>query len=216
MRYKNYIFDLYGTLIDIHTDENQQALWDFMSKYLEDNFGTTVTSEVLRRDYRIICTEEEQKLAEQNGSKHPEIKIENVWQRLIGKDVTIEEMRKLCNTFREKSRDKLVRYDGVAELLNRIKADGGKIYLLSNAQRLFTEKELEDTDLVKYFDDIFISSDFSGRNPFNSLEIVPSIEELYSSSLFESSSSFKSPYFKINFASFFLENLTFTVTEIAN
>lgn len=165
MRYKNYIFDLYGTLIDIHTDENQQELWDFMSKYLEDNFETTVTSEVLRKDYRIICTEEEQKLAEQNGSKHPEIKIENVWQRLIGKDVTIEEMRKLCNTFREKSRDKLVRYDGVAELLNRIKADGGKIYLLSNAQRLFTEKELEDTDLVNYFDDIFISSDLGIKKP---------------------------------------------------
>ena len=26
--YKNYIFDLYGTLVDINTDENKRYLWD--------------------------------------------------------------------------------------------------------------------------------------------------------------------------------------------
>ena len=165
MRYKNYIFDLYGTLIDIHTDENQQELWDFMSKYLEDNFSTTVTPEQLCRDYVSICADEEQKLAAKNGSNYPEIKIEDVWQRLIGREVASIEMKTLCNTFREKSRDKLVRYDGVEDLLHRIKSDGGKIFLLSNAQRLFTEKELEDTDLIKYFDDIFISSDLGIKKP---------------------------------------------------
>ena len=26
--YKNYIFDLYGTPVDIHTDEEQELLWE--------------------------------------------------------------------------------------------------------------------------------------------------------------------------------------------
>lgn len=26
--YKNYIFDLYGTLVDIHTDEEQKEVWE--------------------------------------------------------------------------------------------------------------------------------------------------------------------------------------------
>lgn len=30
MRYKNYIFDLYGTLVDIHTEEDSQELWEKM------------------------------------------------------------------------------------------------------------------------------------------------------------------------------------------
>lgn len=30
MRYKNYIFDLYGTLVDIHTEEDSQEIWEKM------------------------------------------------------------------------------------------------------------------------------------------------------------------------------------------
>ena len=165
MKYRNYIFDLYGTLIDIHTDESQGILWEFMADYLYVNFLTKTTADKLLKDYKAICAEEEKKLAAINGSNYPEIKIEKVWGRLIGKPVSEEEMRKLCVTFRKKSRDKLVRYDGVAELMKRIKADGGKVFLLSNAQRLFTESELEDTELLQYFDDIFISSDQGIKKP---------------------------------------------------
>ena len=31
--YKNYIFDLYGTLVDIHTDEEQMLLWNKLSAF---------------------------------------------------------------------------------------------------------------------------------------------------------------------------------------
>ena len=33
MRYQNYVFDLYGTLVDIHTDEEQQMLWEKMAMF---------------------------------------------------------------------------------------------------------------------------------------------------------------------------------------
>ena len=51
MKYKNYIFDLYGTLIDIHTDENEMMLWEFMVDYLKEHFGTITIPEKLKDDY---------------------------------------------------------------------------------------------------------------------------------------------------------------------
>ena len=165
MKYKNYIFDLYGTLIDIHTDEEQPGLWAFMADYLKSNFGTAYDPVELRKDYLRICADEEKSLGERNGSRYPEIKIEWVWTRLIGRPCPEADMRRLCNAFRDKSRDKLVKYEGVPETLSAIKSDGGKVFLLSNAQRLFTEKELEVTGLTQYFDDIFISSDLEIKKP---------------------------------------------------
>lgn len=165
MNYANYIFDLYGTLIDIHTDEGDMNLWQYMADYLKQHFDVTTTAEKLQQDYLQICAEEEKKLAAKNGSKHPEIKIEWVWNRLIGKPCSDDEMKKLCVSFREKSRDKFICYEGVHTNLQAIKDAGGKVYLLSNAQRLFTEKELLDADLEQYFDDIFISSDMGVKKP---------------------------------------------------
>lgn len=165
MKYKNYIFDLYGTLIDIHTDTKQIELWEFMSDYLEKKFDKKIEPKKLKQEYAKLYKAEEKGLAKAMNTKYPEIKVEWVWEKLIGKEILDVEMSELCNTFRTKSRDKLERYEGVAELLSAIKEAGGNVYLLSNAQRLFTERELELTDLPKYFDDIFISSDVGIKKP---------------------------------------------------
>ncbi len=165
MQYKNYIFDLYGTLVDIHTDEEMPQLWEFMSDYLKGNFGTAIDAADLRSEYLRICALEEKELAAQNGSKYPEIKIEWVWEKLIGKPCSEDEMRSLCISFREKSRDKLEVYSGVFDAFSAIKKNNGMVFLLSNAQRIFTEKELDDTGLKPWFDDIFISSDHGIKKP---------------------------------------------------
>lgn len=190
--YETYIFDLYGTLIDIHTDEEGPLLWEKMADYLKENFAAEYTPKVLRKRYLEICAEEEQNLAKESGAEFPEIKIEKVWVRLVleghrngqcqkhsDNDRAIEqqgdekadnletsdEIRALCIFFREASRDKLVVYEGVTETLDKLKKMGKGIYLLSNAQRVFTEKELSDSGLSDYFDDIFISSDQGIRKP---------------------------------------------------
>ena len=53
----------------------------------------------------------------------------------------------------------------MTELLDTIKANGGCIYLLSNAQRTFTENELNMLGLTPYFDGICISSDEECSKP---------------------------------------------------
>ncbi len=199
--YDNYIFDLYGTLIDIHTDEEQPKLWEKMCDYLKTNFGAEYTAKALRKRYLEICAEEEKELQKRNGADFPEIQIEDVWGKLICEKADMvahnddvsnydnasnhdnvsnhdsndysknllspdsQKIRTLCVYFREASRDKLVVYEGVHEIMKKLKEMGKGIYLLSNAQRAFTEKELEDTGLTDYFDDIFISSDKGIKKP---------------------------------------------------
>ena len=178
--FDNYIFDLYGTLIDIHTDEEQPALWEKMALYLEKEYGSKYTSKALRKRYLEICKDEENKLQKKNGARWPEIRIEDVWVRLILEGAQSEsdivscdpklfanspEIRQFCVYFRELSRDKLVVYDGVIETIDELKKSGKGIFLLSNAQRAFTEKELEIAGLTDYFDDIFISSDKGIKKP---------------------------------------------------
>lgn len=67
--------------------------------------------------------------------------------------------------FRILSTDYVKLYDGVIDLLEALKKKGKKIYLLSNAQRIFTEYEMHTLGIAKYFDDIFISSTCGVKKP---------------------------------------------------
>lgn len=50
-------------------------------------------------------------------------------------------------------------------MLSAVKESGRKIYLLSNAHRIFTEYEMNALGITKYFDGIFISSDEGCKKP---------------------------------------------------
>ena len=56
-------------------------------------------------------------------------------------------------------------YPNTLKVLKALKDAGKKVYLLSNAQRVFTWQELTGTGIVDYFDDIFISSDEGCKKP---------------------------------------------------
>lgn len=55
--YKNYIFDLYGTLIDINTDEWQAALWKKLAM-LYDYRGAHYSWNEIKREYGRLVDEE--------------------------------------------------------------------------------------------------------------------------------------------------------------
>ena len=56
--YQDYIFDLYGTLVDIRTDEEQRVLWNKMSLFF-GYYGAVYAPEELRRMYRKLVTDKE-------------------------------------------------------------------------------------------------------------------------------------------------------------
>ena len=168
MKYQNYIFDLYGTLIDINTDEWSAQLWKKMA-ILYGYYGAAYTYKGLGREYGRLVDKEKKAVRR----RHPDysvidIKIEKVFRALFtqkGVKVKKATVLEVCEVFRCFSTKYIRLYDGVIDLLDTIKAHGGKIFLLSNAQRTFTENELNMLGLTKYFDGICISSDEECSKP---------------------------------------------------
>ncbi len=160
--YKNYIFDLYGTLIDINTNEWDIDLWNKMSVWYGYN-GAFYSAEELNSTYGKLVDEEKEKVHKKhNNYTVIDIKIENVFKKLYtekGVKVTKAQVLETAAVFRCYSTVYIKLYDGVIDLLDTLKAKGKKIYLLSNAQRSFTENEIKMLGLEKYFDGIVISSD---------------------------------------------------------
>ena len=161
--YKNYVFDLYGTLADIHTDETRPALWRAMAERYASE-GAAYSPRELRESYLRICAE----LTAGADSPWPDIRIQEVFARLyVEKGVCPEpsRVRATALAFRRLSTTHLRLYAGAKELLSALRDAGRGVYLLSNAQRLWTEAELRSLGLWDRFDDIVISSDYGCCKP---------------------------------------------------
>lgn len=158
--YENYIFDLYGTLVDIHTNEKKASLWKNMSQYMALQ-GAFYTPSDLRKAYHSY-------IEELRTTPETEVNLAPVLRRLYtekGISPTQEAVAHWALIFRALSLNHVRLFDGAAELLSKLRRRGKKIYLLSNAQRLFTEPEMRSLDIYERFDDVFLSSDIGYQKP---------------------------------------------------
>lgn len=165
--YRNYIFDLYGTLVDIRTDESKSTLWEKMSLFY-GYYGADYTPEELQKTYTgLVQTEEDTKVRYVHEA-YPEIPIEKVFCQMY-QNKGIEPSKELvCHTgqmFRVLSTHHVKLYAGAESLLESLRKAGKKVYLLSNAQRIFTEHELFYLKIHDCFDGILISSDYGVKKP---------------------------------------------------
>ena len=159
--YQNYVFDLYGTLVDIHTDEEIPELWEKLTIFYASK-GAVYSSGEIKEVYAELCSKEKQRVREEYNVVHADIRIEDVFQELFErKGVKVSEELVACtsNFFRLLSLDYVKLYDGVVDLLDALRKKGKNIILLSNAQRSFTEPEIRYLGLYDKFDKIYISSD---------------------------------------------------------
>lgn len=155
--YDNYIFDLYGTLIDIHTNENKPYLFQKISEFYSAN-GAIYSPKEFKKQYLHYIVLERSK----SDNPYYEHEIGNVFANLyLDKGVKPDDalIRYTARIFRIISRTKMAVYDGVFELFDKIHQKGGRVFLLSNAQSLFTLPELKETGLYECFDGVLISSE---------------------------------------------------------
>ena len=160
--YKNFVFDLYGTLLDIRTNENKPYLWKKMSE-IYSAMGAVYLPAELKKTFRDL----ERQLADalpENGEPDLRLVFMELFHRK-GMDSDALLVRNAAITFRALSRSKLCVYEGVQEALQDLKARGKGVYLLSNAQTDFTRPELAMTGLEQYFDGIVISSEVGFKKP---------------------------------------------------
>lgn len=169
MGYRHCIFDLYGTLVDIHTDEDSPRLWKSMAEQYRRR-GAGWEPEALRDGYLRLVGELEGASALRGDAHeaHPEIQIEEVFRRLYqekGVDPAPEAVERTGLEFRRRSTRYLRLYPGAAELLRGLRAQGRGVWLLSNAQGLFTRWELDRLGLTGLFDGVYLSSDYGCKKP---------------------------------------------------
>ncbi len=174
MDYDIYVFDLYGTLVDICTDERDENVWKKLSLFF-GYYDAHYEPEELKLCYgqmvKLRESEMKNELLIQRNDSHeafPEIDITEVFQKLYEKKgVHPDEMLTLHTGqfFRVLSTEYVKVYNGTREMLRYLKDCGKKIYLLSNAQRIFTEYEMHVLGIAQFFDGILISSDYETKKP---------------------------------------------------
>lgn len=165
--YQNYIFDLYGTLIDIRTDEYSKNFFKKYAKWLRKQ-GFAFEWKRFHKLYTSIEREYRERAAREGKYIKPEINIDGVFKDVFaanGYEISDGQAVFLGESFRRISWIHMSLFPDTLACLEGLKKAGKKIYLLSNAQRSFTWQELELTGLVPYFDGILISSDEKCMKP---------------------------------------------------
>lgn len=163
--YTDLIFDLYGTLVDIHTEENDDV-WEKTALYF-GFYGANYSGEELHAAFDAAMRQREAK-AGQSYECFPEIPFEQVMAQLF-REKGIADADCLgvnaAQLFRITSIEYIRLYPWVREALAHLRQKGCRLWLLSNAQQVFTAYELRLLGLEEMFDGIYLSSDYGCRKP---------------------------------------------------
>jgi putative hydrolase of the HAD superfamily len=165
MTIKGILFDLYGTLIDIDTDESLEEIYRGVAHYLTYHGVYLHRWEVRDRYYEIMKQQKEE-----GGEKYPEIDVEAIWnsflrQEGIGAPLARRELALiLAQLYRAISRKRLQLYPDVKRVLDELRATY-RMALVSDAQPCYALPEMKAVGLEGYFDPIIISAYYGFRKP---------------------------------------------------
>ncbi len=166
MKYTDLVFDLYGTLVDIHTEEND-LVWEKTAFYF-GFYGARNTGPQLKAAFEAALRRREAK-AGQSYECFPDIPFEEVMAELFREKGVTENAEVLgvnaAQLFRISSLDYIRLYPHALEALAKLREKGCRLWLLSNAQAIFTAYELRLLGLGDQLDGIYLSSDYQCRKP---------------------------------------------------
>jgi len=158
-RPKAILFDLYGTLIDIHTVEKSPAVWRDLARFLRFR-GLPAEEVALRRAFFAA-------LKRKSAERHPEWAARTVFGGLLeqlGHRVGERFADEVAQLFRILT---IRRLEPFADALPALRALRGRyaLAIVSDAQRLFLEPELREAGLDPFFEHTVVSGDFGYRKP---------------------------------------------------
>ena len=157
----NFLFDLYGTLADIKTDEGKNTLWSGFAALL-----ACENDEEVKREYYAIC----KRFAEAREHKFVEFDLLLVFEEMLEKHgIDKKKAPEFARKFRVLSREKLKLFPCIVEILTGLKERGAGVYLVSNAQACFTRDEIDELGLTDLFDGILISSEAGVKKPHTAI-----------------------------------------------
>jgi putative hydrolase of the HAD superfamily len=165
MAIKSILFDLYGTLIDIETDESLEEIYRGIAHYLTYHGVYLHRWEVRDRYYEIM---KQQKV--EGGEEYPEIDVEAIWnsflrQEGIGAPLVRRKLALfLAQLYRAISRKRLQLYPDVKRVLDELHPTY-RMALVSDAQPCYALPEMKAVGLEGYFDPVIISAHYGFRKP---------------------------------------------------
>ena len=164
--YTDLIFDLYGTLVDIHTEETPEV-WEKTALYF-GYYGAHYTGNELKSAFEAELMIRKAK-AGQSYECFPDIPFHKVMADLFRSKGILQDADTLgvqaAQLFRIYSTDYIRLYPNVIESLKKLRQQGFRLWLLSNAQEMFTRFELNHLGLQDLFDGIYLSSCYECRKP---------------------------------------------------
>lgn len=169
MQIKGIIFDVNGTLIDIHTDDDYSKIYRFISRYLSYQ-GISVSRSEIKDEYHAIMREQRRL----KGEAHPEYDATEVWREFLRRRMQAGHLLSpekaahlplfLAELFRGISRRKLKLYPGVKEVLGGLRLRY-RLAVLSDAQKAWALPEMRSVGIDGFFDPIVISGEYGFRKP---------------------------------------------------
>ena len=166
MKYTDLVFDLYGTLVDIHTEEDDRV-WEKTAFYF-GFYGAGYTGPELKAAFQNAMRAREAK-AGQSYECFPDLPFEETMADLFRAKGVVENADSLginaAQLFRISSLDYIRLYPHALEALAKLRKSGYRLWLLSNAQAIFTAYELRLLGLGEQLDGIYLSSNYQCRKP---------------------------------------------------
>jgi len=160
---KGIFFDLYGTLIDILTDEVDPWVYSTLSRYLSYR-DVKITPKELKKTY----FEDIQSQLKQSNESYPEVDVyktfSNMMHRYGNKTYSKSSVVDTAVLFRSLTMRRFEVFQGVYEVLMSL-AEKYELALISDAQWVFTEPEMAMLGLTPFFKFRILSSRFGFKKP---------------------------------------------------
>jgi putative hydrolase of the HAD superfamily len=164
------IFDYYGTLIDIQTNEWKEEIFYYLSLYLH-YYGATIDAEKLRD---ALAQEREHYFHRMKQERYPELDLEIVFENVLKKEGLTNPFlaESCCKLFRMFSRERFQLFPDSVPVLKQMKESGYLLAVVSDAQKVFSLEESRMLGLTPFFKHIILSTSFGFKKPDSRLFAV--------------------------------------------
>ena len=162
--YTAAVFDLYGTLTDVLTDEEAGETWVTFSAYLTEN-GMPCTAAEARRVFTSAKTKLELQPSHFQYPEHDILPAFLEVCRAKRPDADEETAWEAGEYFRKCALRRLKLYPHTLKVLCELKKQGIRLFMLTNAQAVYTRQEIRRLGLYELFDAVYISSECGCMKP---------------------------------------------------
>lgn len=156
------VFDLYGTLADVVTDEASSDRWQLLASELRRSGVAVDEAGVeLRKQFEEFCATAD--AAGKTGRMLPWVFRQIL--RSTGADGSQDQVVNFARQFRDVTTETLALRDYAPRLISELKSRGMRVGLLSNTEAIVTQFDLERLQLGGWFDAIVLSSEVGSEKP---------------------------------------------------